>query len=45
MNRREPMAHRYDDGWPAVTADDWRALFWLLAFAVLFVAITAVAPQ
>ena len=27
---------------PRVTADDWRALLWLIAFFVLFVAICSV---
>lgn len=45
MKRYEPMAHRLGSQ-PTVTAEDWRALLWLIAFAVLFVAITAVeSPQ
>lgn len=40
---RRWMAHK-DDGLP--TTEDWKALFWLIAFAVLFIAITAVeSPQ
>jgi hypothetical protein len=45
MNRRY-QAHRLDeDGWPTVTTEDWKALFWLIAFAVIFVAICAVDPR
>ena len=30
-----------DDGWPTVSTADFKALFWFLAFAFLFVAITS----
>lgn len=30
---------------PRVSADDWRALLWLVAFAFLFIAICAVPPE
>lgn len=32
------------DDRPRITADDWRALLWLIAFAAIFVAICVVDP-
>lgn len=41
MKRHEDLG-----GWPAVTTADAKAAFWLLVFALLFIAVTAVsAPQ
>ena len=30
-----------DDGWPTVSTDDFKALFWLIAFAAIFIALTS----
>ena len=40
MTRRF-QAHQPDPRTVRVTADDFRALFWLIAFAAIFVAITS----
>ena len=39
MNRREDLGD-----WPAVTTDDFKALFWLIVFALIFIAICSVDP-
>ena len=38
---RPPMAHQPDPRTVLVSIDDVRALFWLIAFAAIFVAITS----